>query len=313
MAPRLAWVLNFDAEMEMADPVGYRPSTRMLAHCERLEIHLLPLMERALDAQIEVVNRSGARRRGADLAGAQGLAWAPTPSALDWMHRQGITPMVSPGFEAIRQVNHRVFLSTFQTTLDSDRETLPGETFVTDLGDLEAHLAHSETGQEWLLKRPFGFAGRSQRLVRAGALQGADRVWAEASMDAYGRGLQVEPKVAVQAEFGLHAWMGLEGQVLMGTLQLQVLDARGSFVEARSCGEERSCEWIASAMEAALQALGQRAAGAGYFGPLGLDAFLWKDARGVSRLRVASDLNARFSMAWFQGMEKQLCHGHPWG
>lgn len=312
MAQRLAWVLNFDAELEMADSGGYRPSTRMLARCEHLESQLAPLLEVLFPAEVLVLRRSGARRRGKDPRGAQGIAWASTPSALAVMDEAGVEPLAHPDFETVCRINHRSFLDAAYEPADAEADCLPGQIFCKDMETLDSHLRSSAPDRGWLLKRPFGFAGRSRKKLRGPELTGRARTWAEASMRGYGKGLQVEPLVDIEAELCLHIWIGEGGTYLPGELLLQTVDTMGTFMFARPMTEEDDAGWIEEAMGKALLQLGASAARAGYFGPLGLDGFLWRDDEGRLRLRVASDLNARFSMAWFQGMAKQLVRGQPW-
>jgi hypothetical protein len=41
--------------------------------------------------------------------------------------------------------------------------------------------------------------------------------------------------------------------------------------------------------------------GAGYFGPFGVDGYVWDDD-GARRVQPRSDVNARYSMGWAVGM-----------
>lgn len=309
MAERLAWVLNFDAELEMADPEGYRPSTRMLARCDALTRQVAPVLSRCLGEEIRILHRGRTRRSGPDLAGARALAWAWTPSAVRCMTEQGVQPLPLPDFAAVRHVNHRAFLAGLQAGRCEAWPGLPGEGFIVDLARLEPRLRDLPPSGRWILKRPFGFAGRDRKVLEGASLVGADRTWCLASMQGYGIGLQVEPWVEIREEYGLHAWLDRRGGIQVGALQVQEVDDSGAFVGTRPGPPgTRTAEAMAEVLGVAAAA----AAREGYFGPLGLDAFLWQDATGATRLRVASDLNARFSMAWFEGMEDWLGTQERW-
>ena len=48
--------------------------------------------------------------------------------------------------------------------------------------------------------------------------------------------------------------------------------------------------------------LGEALAGAGYFGPFGIDAYRYRDRAGALRLQPRSEINARYSMGFAVGL-----------
>ncbi|MCA8974458.1 MAG: hypothetical protein KDC98_07035, partial [Planctomycetes bacterium] len=133
---------------------------------------------------------------------------------------------------------------------------------------------------------------------------GADRRWAEASMAGYGCGLQVEPFVAIEAEFALHSWLGQDGRCLTGRPTRLVTDANGAWVGSEVCGGE-TAELAASELRQleGAHAIAARALGAaGYFGPFSTDAFRWRDERGQLHFNPLGELNARYTMGYFAGL-----------
>jgi hypothetical protein len=233
------------------------------------------------------------------VAGWLGIAWCPTPSALSQLREAGLEPRPAPELSVLQTVNHRAFGTGLVSGLEND---LPGERFVHSMAELDAALAGVPVPTDgFLLKRPFGFAGRWRKRVR-GELVGADRRGAEASMGGYGVGLQVETWVEVVQDLALPGLLGADGLTHWGKPTLARGDPEGGFVASRvatagelSLSEARALSLGGKRVAAALHA-------AGYFGPFGVDAFRWRAADGRVRLRSVSEINARFTMGWWTGM-----------
>ena len=127
-----------------------------------------------------------------------GRAWCPTPRALRRLEKAGAIPVPAPDFAVLRRVNHRRFSAELG-------QTLPGACFVATLAELTAVVAGESPSGQWLLKRPFGFAGRGRRRVARGRLDATALGWVQASLRT-GEGLQVEPWVERIADYGLHGF-----------------------------------------------------------------------------------------------------------
>lgn len=286
----VAFVANFDAELELADP-DYRPSTRMvrslLARAEAFAAQLGP------DVVAVVPGRPLGPTR---LTGMRGLCWSPTPRALALLAACGALAPPAPPLAVLQRTNHRAFAS-------AQMPTLPGARFVQSLDELRACLASLPAEREVLLKRPFGFAGRGRkRLPRADALRGPALVWAEASMLGYGRGLMVEPFVEVLTDVALHGVVRRDGGHRLGVPTLQTIDPTGAWLGSRLA----TAADLTAAEHAAILDTGRRVAlaltEAGYFGPFGIDGYRWRDATGATRFHALSEVNARLSMGWCVGM-----------
>ncbi|MEI8255029.1 MAG: hypothetical protein WCJ30_05090 [Deltaproteobacteria bacterium] len=287
MARNRLWVLNFDAEDEMATPSS-SPSDAVRARFEALVARVGALVPDGDRVYREgVVTRDEAR-------GLVGRAWCPTPRAIRAWERVGATIPTTPAFEVIRRVNHRRFCAAMSSTL-------PGARYVDTGADLARVVAEATPTGQWLLKRPYGFAGRGRRAVRSGALDAAAMAWAEASL-ATGEGLQVEPMVERRGDFGLHGYIGRDGAVTLGEATIQRMNAQGAW-EGTTRAEAGALDAIETA--ALFQSVREAARaldGAGYFGPFGVDAFRWLDARGEPRFDARCEINARYSMGWAVGM-----------
>jgi hypothetical protein len=272
-----AWFLNFDAEAELADPSA-RTSSRAV------EARARGLAERAVGllAPGDVTLWPGVRAEG-----LAGRAWCPTTRALAAIADAGASLPRAPPMEVLRRVNHRRFSAELG-------QSLPGARYVETRAELDATFAMN--GGRWLLKRPFGFAGRGRLRVTAGALSATDERWIALSLAA-GEGLQVEPWVERAGDFAIHGWVPREGPPVFGSVTCQRCDATGAWVstERARAGDMTGAEHDAL-VEAAHRAAAALAA-AGYFGPFGVDAY-----RYAVGFNPRSEINARYSMGWAVGM-----------
>ncbi len=284
MVTRCAWVLNFDAEDELAVP-NRVTSSRAL---ESMRAALVALVRDLLQPNDVIVRRDTRLEPGSFL----GRAWCPTPHALRLLTAAGARPLASPSFEILRRVNHRAFSAELG-------QTLPGARFVRTRAELDATLAQEE--RLWLLKRPFGFAGRGRLRVMSGALLADEELWIEASLRT-GEGLQVEPLARRSADFALHGYVTRGRAVVLGVPTSQECEATGAWKSSLRVAEGAlSLEEHAALTRAANEA-GLALAKAGYFGPFGVDAFRWSTAGGEARFNPRCEINARYSMGWTTGM-----------
>jgi hypothetical protein len=279
--PARAWHLNFHAENELANPSAHTPS---LAVFQR-SVTLIEKV-RALLGPGDVVLPSP------DAAGLHGRAWCPTPSALAALARAGARATQAPPVDVLRRVNHRRFCAELGQTLDGAR-------YVTTRDGLRAALAGRD--ETWVLKRPFGFAGRDQRRISPDQLGDSDKEWIAASL-ATGEGLQVEPWVDRDRDFALHGYVSRDSTVTLGKPTTQHCDEHGQWVESRLAA---SSMLSTSERDALFTAAAETAAAlvrSGYFGPFGIDAFRYRDGHGTLLFNPRCEINARYSMGWAIGM-----------
>jgi hypothetical protein len=287
MAVQRLWLLNFDADDELARPAGYTPAAAVLTRFASLAMRLLGLVPPG-DAVLEEWNE----KPEVPLGAFEGRAFCPTPRALRVLRGAGATLADAPSLEILRRVNHRAFC----TELGS---FLPGARYVTDRHDLGATLA-SRVGP-WVLKRAFGFAGRGRQRLRSNEVDASVEPFVRASIDS-GEGLEVEPWVDRVLDVGLHGHISRSGHVTMGDPTRQDVDDAGAWIESTPLVSGT----LVSAELEALRNEGERTAEAlfraGYFGPFGIDAFRWKDEWGRLRFNPRSEINARYGMGWAIGM-----------
>jgi hypothetical protein len=262
---RAAWFLNLDAEEELGVPRGWR---RRPALWRATEGHRARAAERLL-APGDVVLEVGQSLTGEWL----GQAWCPTPDALRTLSSAGARPAPAPPIEVLRTVNDRRFLVAHGLAAPGTR-VLAGES------DWQALV-------EGPRKRPFGAAGRGQRVLATGSPSSQDEAWVRAGL-ARG-GLVAEPELQdIRGEFVTHGLVSPSGEIWLGDTRRQEVDARGAWI--LTGGPEVTDVPLQAAAERAADALAR----AGYFGPFGVDAIV-----GVGdELHAVSDLNARFTMGW---------------
>jgi len=280
---RIAWVLNLDVELELADP-DYRRSARM---CRRIE-ELAPRFLAGFEDEIEPVLPWQPRPlRDVD----EGRAWCPTPAALSVLVACGVAQPDAPPESVLLRVLSREFAASLG-------HGLPGAIFTHDPAEVEAKVAQACDSSRWLLKRSFGFSGRERKLVTRGALDATTRRWVEASVE---HGVRVEPWVEIVREFGLHGRIARDGTIELGAPVVQVCD-NGAWVDSRRIvGDEIGGNEREQLFAVAIECAGALVS-AGFFGPFCVDGYRWRQADGTERFQALGELNARYTMGFATGM-----------
>jgi hypothetical protein len=279
MDARIAWVLNLDADFELAFGLGYTPNKSVLDAVRLHSASLVGTLTRKRDRIIDEATVPGSAR---DFTGR---AFCPTPRAIAALVRAGAEPEPHPSFEIVRHVNARAFCQSLGPTL-------PNASFETDRAAAEKKLRSDPIhGDGWRVKRSFGVAGRGQRVHRSGESTSFLGSWIGEG------GVQIEPNVEVLAELGLHGMLASNGDVALGTPLTQTCDAAGAWISSarapdhpRAPALREEAMHVASALHAA-----------GYFGPFGIDAFEWRSKDGTIAFQRRSEINARYSMGFALG------------
>lgn len=280
MDARAAFVLNLDADLELAVE-RYAPTRSVERAIETHAEGLARALLREGDAWVRSVAPDGA------FSGFVGRAFSPTPRALAELARVGAIVPEAPSVAVLRRVSRRDF---------AYREELPDSIRSDDAEVVLAHLReHLSSTRPFRAKRVHGMAGRGHRVIRA-PISSHDEAWIRAS-----RGLVIEPNVAIVAEFALHGFLARDRSFVRGAVVRSEVDVHGAWrASARVADHEldRSIRFaLAESLDEAADALGR----ADYFGPFGIDAFIYDDVGGP-RLRARSEVHARYSMGWPVGM-----------
>ena len=280
---RFGWVLNLDAEYELARPdPGYNPSAKLTSQLEQYGAG-----SRALLGPDDVLVQRGTKAE----PGLTGRAWCPTPGAVALLKAAGVTPEPHPAASVLRRVNHR----RFAVELGGG---LPGQRYVEDRATVDALLASRE--HAWLLKRPLAFAGRGQ-LRAYGTLSDKEQAWIDSSLRS--GGMIVEPLVTPTLELSLHGFVWQNGAFELGRACVQEVSARSVFRGVRLAGNDE----LMTAERRALFEQGERVAralsGAGYFGPFGIDAYRYELDK-ASGFCALGEINARYTMGFVTGFPR---------
>lgn len=281
---RRLWLFNLDAELELARPGPYQTPRPIAERMVPLAARARALMsegDRCLDPEASDATFG---------VGFEGRAWSPTPSAIRRLRAAGATPEPHPAPDVLRRVNHR----SFCVALGGGA---PGACFVCDEAEL-ANALGAARGRALMFKKPFGFAGRGQRRI-AGAPSADDRRWLGAAI-ARG-GLVVEPWLELCRELALHGVVHRDGTRELGRVCVQETDAHRAWVSTRLANPFEVDPEHAGVLRARAEEVARELAQAGYFGPFGVDAYLYRDARGDVRLNPLGELNARYTMGFAIG------------
>lgn len=263
----VAWVLNLDAEVELAGQ-RLRPAARrrMEAMQRRFEI---PAGDVVLDLDVDRAD------------GLEGRCWCPTPSALARLREAGARVPAAPPVEVLRRVNERGFAH--------DLVALPGTARCEELD--VARDAVARPGR-WLLFRALTFAGRGQLPVDSGRWTDAVASWVAGALRI--GPVYVLPRVDVSLEVSLHG--ALRESTTLGRPVINEVDDSGQWVASRRGSEELGAD-ERDALYGAAERAGEALRAAGYFGPFGVDAFRYEGG-----FHPLSEINARYTMAWNLGM-----------
>jgi hypothetical protein len=275
----IAWLLNLDAEEELAAPAGWRRSPKLWRaigpHREAAARALLGEGDVSLEPGVPLPDREG---------GWRGRAWCPTPSALAELTAAGAQPEHCPPLGVLARVNRRDFLLEHGLGLAEARWIRDEGQWRTWLGERSPSPAR--------LKRGFGVAGRGQRTLGTGQPSSGDEAWVSSAL-ALG-GLLVEPELQPLREFVTHGLLGRDGSLELGPPREQLVTRAGAW---RHTGPPVPSPWT-EALQHAAREIGGALGAAGYFGPFGLDGYEYRDRRGEPRVQAAGDLNARYTMGW---------------
>ncbi|MFO0661230.1 MAG: hypothetical protein U0165_15565 [Polyangiaceae bacterium] len=296
--PTFVWLLNFDADAELAQAKGaYSPTDPVRKRSAELVSKLVGLVDTddvVVGTDVSApLNLGGLKVPRIDLVAR---AWSPTPQVIRAFSRAGVAPPASPGVDILRRVNGR----SFNATLGS---ALPGAFFSSNEEEILQAIRQDPVASQagsWLLKRQHAFAGRGRRSIRPNEISNGDLLWIRASVGE-GEGLQIEPRVERMLDVAQHGFIGRSGIVLFGEPTVQRCDETGAWLETRRANDElwsSERDRLASELNRAASALVE----AGYFGPFGIDGFRWIDRTSHPQFQPRCEINARYTMGWAIGM-----------
>jgi hypothetical protein len=224
-------------------------------------------------------------------AGFVGRAWCPTPTAVERLRAAGVEPEPYPDVSVLRRVNHRLFAHELGGGL-------PEQSYVRSRQQLLALLGNCD--RRWLLKRPLSFAGRGQLRV-IGPISDKQWTWIDASLAR--DGLLLEPLVEPLTEVSLHGFVWRDGRHELGRICRQLVGRRGAFQDVRLLEESELSQAEAGAVLQQGGRVARALAGAGYFGPFGIDAYRYRTGGEVSFCELG-EINARYTLGFVTGFPR---------
>ena len=170
-----------------------------------------------------------------------------------------------------------------------------------------ADLRSTHQVERIVLKSPFGNAGAGQIRLDPGSLRPADAGWIKRVLKEQG-GLVLEPWLPRLADFSAQ-FEAEPGRLRLIGLTRQLADLRGQY-RGTLCGDllrdlpDEAKRFLNPSGEALLPLAFKALASClspsldrvGFTGPLGVDAFLYRQSDGALRLRVLCEINPRLTM-----------------
>jgi hypothetical protein len=201
-------------------------------------------------------------------------------------------PTPHPRIEVVRRVNGRRFAAVVEKQL-LDADEILG--VFDSLAEIEACIASRPSSEQWLLKSEHGNAGLGNRRLRSRALSPADeqvihRLLAEDVCLLLERW---RPRV-----LDISTVFEVEDNGAIGDLHVYEVINTADGAYLGSVFEPTSESLVAwrPALDEIVATVGRRLFEEGYFGPVCLDHFVWKE-NGEQHLRPLADLNARLQMS----------------
>ncbi len=313
------WLLNLDAERELAAAGGYDTPKRLREQIAREAPKIQAALCRDEDVLSPTASTSpsdGSRplEKPPESDQPVAVAWCPTPNALREARRAHLRVPSAPPVDVLRRVNHRRFALEVAASPALTRlgAALPPELGATSLFEAARRFVTPDSPEasdlSWLerapalghghrLKRTYGFAGKGQHRI-TGPLRDDDHKWIREALGA--GGFLAEPEITLTGELSLHGLVDEAGLLLGGPCEL-LCDRFGAPQEIRRVTLGTAPSAVLEALRDAGAALAEELSAAGYFGPFGLDARMFECAQGRG-VTLIGDVNARFTMGWSIGL-----------
>jgi hypothetical protein len=217
----------------------------------------------------------------------------------------------APPIDAVREVNSRRFSFELETEW---RVGLDGFAWVTSLDQLRNVLAGATRFcHGWLVKALLGMSGREQLVGRGADLSPPMLGWLTQRFERDGAVI-FEPRLDRIAEAGLQWQIPRHGEpVFVGVApMIDPPNASGGYFGSRIDPPEFADSRWHDAVEVSSR-VASEVQRRGYFGPLGIDAMLYRDDGGHTRLRPIQDVNARWTMGRLAIELRRFLKPHEFG
>ncbi|MEO0649831.1 MAG: hypothetical protein AAFZ65_04045 [Planctomycetota bacterium] len=308
-ADRRLWILNLDAEQELAalakrrslgrrdlESIRPQPTDATRARVRRwapLAAQRLVGGDDLVCIDGELFDASGERRSPDEAAGRTAHAWSPTPGARWTAESVGATLAPSPPLESILAANARPFTAA----LAQEESVQVRKALAPDLETARALLARPAPNG-WLARGPYGMAGSARKRLHPGRPSDPERHWLTRQLQL--GPLVIEPWVEIVAETTRCAWLRPDGSLSIAAPGFQSVDRFGQWQTTDAAAPSEIHSTDDQRLLAALERAGRALRDVGYWGPFGIDAFWHRDLETSARavLQPLSEINARYTMDW---------------
>ena len=116
-------------------------------------------------------------------------------------------------------------------------------------------------------------------------------------------GLQLEPLLQLRLELCLHGYLSEGGTLRLGRLCVQQTDEHHAWQSTRLADATEASQQTSTRVFQEAERVAHALQRIGYFGPFGIDAFVYRDAQGNDVLNPRSEINARYSMGYAVGLQ----------
>ncbi len=228
------------------------------------------------------------------------------------LNQSYIQPSHHPESTVITRVNSRLFSLELEEELFPEQAVLGRKAvFVHNKEDLIAWLKAKHTGR-WVAKGNFSHGGIAQHRFELSNPMPEDLIQRLVRLQNEHLGLAMEPEQVIVVEFGVLFRIGFSGTISSPRCHRLISRTGGGYAGALVLPADGALEKWRNDIEKAVTAIGTRLVREGYFGPVGVDMYVWQDGN-ETRFRTLVDLNARCSMAFpVHGLAQRFPHRAVW-
>lgn len=302
--PRLFWP-NFDFEHELAAGENWQPPRKLRefntrfapvlgALCVEEDRIVLPVKPTREKVQIGPTTVRYASkeivRQANEFAGPQWelVPWGVTQSLQRLAEQRG-WQWNQPSVDKVGHWNDR--LTAFQ--FEHQQGVNPAGSQVAKSVDEILNFLEQLPTPRWVIKARFGMSARERILGEGPALSDAQRGWLKKRLHEQ-QAVLIEPWLDTAWEAGLQFDVPAEGAPRLLAVLPLLNSATGEYRGSRLFLSEEERDRWQPAVEIGMQ-IASSAQEYGYFGPLGIDAMIYRIGD-VIRLRPVQDINARWTM-----------------
>lgn len=211
-----------------------------------------------------------------------------------------ICPEAFPPFETVKEINNRRFCSHLATELGCG---VPGSRFCASPDAIEQAVRELLDSAAVVVKAAFGGSGSGIRVIR----HLADLEQTRALFDGYCNhgGVVVEPWLNRSYDLSTAAMLGKNGSIESLWFQRLGVNDHGAFYSIFVTKHDQLIEpWRGELTEITRRII-QKVAQTGYFGPVGIDSFVYTSASGEQQLAAAIEINGRYTMGILAQLMRQ--------